>query len=73
MSMLMQCERSQALVIDIQEKLLPAMNGAQDALANSTRLVQAAARLSLPVTVSQQYPRGIGATVEDLRQQLPND
>ncbi|MDP2357109.1 MAG: isochorismatase family protein [Beijerinckiaceae bacterium] len=73
MSVLMQCERAQALVIDIQEKLLPAMSEAQEALGNSVRLVQAAARLSLPVTVSQQYPRGIGATVEDLRRHLPND
>ena len=52
MSALMNAERSQALIIDVQEKLLPAMSGAQDALANSVRLVQAAARLSLPVTVS---------------------
>ena len=37
MSMLMQCERSQALVIDIQERLLPAMNGAQDALATGQK------------------------------------
>ncbi len=73
MSALMNAERAQALIIDMQDKLLPAMSGAQDALANSTRLVQAAARLSLPVTVSQQYPRGIGATVEDLRRHLPND
>lgn len=72
MSALMQRERCQALVIDIQEKLLPAMSGAQDALANSVRLVQAAAHLSLPITVSQQYPKGIGATVEGLRQHLPD-
>jgi nicotinamidase-related amidase len=72
MSALMNAERSQPLIIDVQEKLLPAMSGAQDALANSVRLVQAAARLSLPVTVSQQYPKGIGATVEDLRQHLPD-
>lgn len=71
MSVLMHKERSQALVIDIQDRLLPAMTGAQDALANSVRLVQAAARLHVPVTVSQQYPKGIGATVEELRQHLP--
>lgn len=71
MSALMQWTRSQALVIDIQDKLLPAMSGAQDALANSVRLVQAAARLNVPITVSQQYPKGIGATVDELRQHLP--
>jgi nicotinamidase-related amidase len=73
MSLLINPTRAQALVIDIQERLLPAMSQGEAALANCARLVQAAARLSLPVTVSQQYPKGIGQTVEGLRQHLPNE
>ncbi|MFN3889013.1 MAG: isochorismatase family protein [Beijerinckiaceae bacterium] len=73
MSALIKPDRTQVLVIDMQEKLLPAMTEAEAALANCARIVQAAARLSLPITVSQQYPKGIGATVEDLRRHLPND
>lgn len=73
MSALIKPECTQLLVIDVQEKLLPAMNEAESALANCARLVQAAARLSLPITVSQQYPKGIGATVGELRAHLPND
>ena len=73
MSALISPHRTHLLVIDMQEKLLLAMSGGDDALANCARLVQAAARLSLPITVSQQYPKGIGATVESLRQHLPNE
>ena len=72
MSGLIDRARTQLLVIDVQERLLPAMSEPQPALANCMRLVQAAAHLSLPVTVSQQYPKGIGPTVEDLRRLLPN-
>jgi nicotinamidase-related amidase len=73
MTTLISPECTQVLVVDMQEKLLPAMSDAQATLANCARLVQAAARLSLPITVSQQYPKGIGATVSELRQHLPND
>lgn len=73
MSGLIKRERAHLLVIDMQERLLPAMSGGEDALSHCARLVQAAAHLELPITVSQQYPKGIGATVEALRRHLPND
>lgn len=73
MSALIKRERAHLLVIDMQERLLPAMSGGEDALSHCARLVQAAAQLGLPITVSQQYPKGIGATVEALRQHLPNE
>lgn len=73
MSVLIRRERAQMLVIDMQERLLPAMTGGDEALAACEQLVQAAARLHVPVTVSQQYPKGIGATVEALARHLPAD
>lgn len=72
MSALMDRARAHLLVIDVQERLLPAMSEPHPTLAHCVRLVQAAAHLALPVTVSQQYPKGIGASVEDLRRVLPN-
>lgn len=73
MSALLDPRCTQLLVIDVQERLLPAMAEAGAALANCILLAQAASRLSLPITLSQQYPKGIGPTVEDLRRHLPND
>jgi nicotinamidase-related amidase len=57
--------RAALLVVDIQERLLPAMSeDARTRVVASTRLLIAAARrLGLPIVVSQQYPKGLGPTV----------
>jgi nicotinamidase-related amidase len=58
-------QRAALLVIDLQERLVPAMPEAVAAqvLRNAALLIHAAARLGLPIVVSEQYPRGLGATV----------
>ena len=60
--------RAALLVVDIQDRLLPAMP--EDALAavmrNSVILIQAADQLGLPIVVSQQYPRGLGVTARPI-------
>lgn len=61
--MLISPDRSQLLVVDVQERLLPAIDGADAILANLGVLVEAASCLEVPVTVSEQYPKGLGATV----------
>ncbi|HEY0195862.1 MAG TPA: isochorismatase family protein [Kofleriaceae bacterium] len=63
--------RAALLVVDIQDRLLPAMpaDALADVLRNTAILIQAAARLGVPVVVSQQYPKGLGPThqaVEDV-------
>ena len=57
------CEHAQLLVIDIQERLLPSIAEHAAVLAQAERMIQAAAALEVPITVSEQYPRGLGATV----------
>jgi nicotinamidase-related amidase len=54
------------LIIDVQEKLLPAMHDAAACLANVTRLAQGAQWLGLRTLVTEQYPKGIGPTVAPL-------
>jgi nicotinamidase-related amidase len=70
--------RAALLVIDVQERLAAAMP--PEAMAALTRnlvvLCEAAGRFGLPVVASQQYPRGLGATigpVEDALAALPPD
>ena len=70
MSALLSASRSQMLLIDVQEKLLPAMADPDRTLANCAKLAQAANRLGVPLTVSEQYPKGIGATVQALREHI---
>ena len=56
------------LVVDIQERLLPAIDGqAADSLLKATELLARAAEIfGVPVLVSEQYPRGLGPTVGPL-------
>ena len=64
-------DRDQALLllVDVQERLASAMP--RDTLAQLTRnaevLLRMAARLGLPVIASEQYPKGLGATLPALR------
>lgn len=56
------------LVIDIQERLVPAMPSKvyRRLLASVDMLVKAADLLSVPVVTTEQYPKGIGHTVAEL-------
>ena len=69
--MLMDAARSFLLVIDVQEKLLPVMEDPDTVVCNGKILLEAAGHLSVPVLVSEQYPKGIGATVPALAAKLP--
>lgn len=55
-------EHAQLLVIDIQEKLLPYIAGHESLLAAAEKMTRAAVALGLPVTVSEQYRKGLGPT-----------
>src|SRR5690606_8973688 len=52
--------------VDIQPKLLPHIHNADQMLLNTELLLVAARRLKIPVTVSEQYPKGLGPTVDKL-------
>jgi nicotinamidase-related amidase len=57
-------------VVDIQERLLPHIHNADQVLRGAGILIQAAGLLGLPVLLTEQYPKGLGPTVEALRDQL---
>ena len=64
-------ESSFMLMIDIQERLIPAISNKDEILANSVKLLTAARELSIPVMTSEQYPKGIGHTVSQLQELIP--
>jgi len=61
--MLLSAPDSLLLVIDIQERLLPVMQDGARVVRNTGILLQAARALELPALITEQYPRGLGATV----------
>lgn len=60
-------EDTALLVVDLQEKLLPKIINSDDLARNATFMVKAAKTLGVPVLATEQYPKGLGATVEPLR------
>ena len=59
------------LVIDVQEKLLPAIRDHARVVWNVRRLIDGATILGLPVAATEQYPQGLGPTVAELAERLP--
>ncbi len=59
---------SQLLVIDVQEKLLPAIPVREQLIANCRKLIEAAKLFGVPVSATEQYPKGLGPTVPELRE-----
>jgi nicotinamidase-related amidase len=70
--MLLSAKRSHLLVVDVQARLMPAVHEAASSLKNIDRLLQAASRLGVPVTVTEQYPKGLGSTVASVTEALPD-
>jgi nicotinamidase-related amidase len=66
MKTLIDRRQSQMLIVDMQERLLPAIADAELVLKGCQRLTEAARRLGVPITVSEQYPQGLGTTVPGL-------
>jgi nicotinamidase-related amidase len=65
-------ESTALLVVDIQERLMPAMPGgdARRLVASVDLLIDAAGRLGMPVVVTEQYPKGLGPTVAPIEKAL---
>jgi nicotinamidase-related amidase len=59
------------LVIDVQDKLLPLIPGHAGMVLNIAFLVDAARLLEIPVTATEQYPKGLGPTTAELAKRLP--
>jgi nicotinamidase-related amidase len=55
-------EDSAAVIIDIQERLLPHMYDGEKMLRNCEKLIEGLKILSVPITVTQQYTKGLGPT-----------
>jgi nicotinamidase-related amidase len=71
--MLLARQKSQLLIIDVQEKLVGAIAGTDRVIERCVRLVRAARLLGVPITLSEQYPQGLGPTADAIREAFAND
>lgn len=58
-------------MVDIQERLAAVMDYRGQVTARTALLIEAAKLLGVPVVATEQYPRGLGPTVEEVRAVLP--
>lgn len=65
--MLLDSEDSQLVLVDYQQKLMPAIHDAAGVLANAVRLARIAQALEVPSFATEQNPQGLGPTVPELR------
>ena len=68
--LLMNAQDSALVVIDVQEKLIPHIRNHEELTWNIGRLITGAELLGLRIVATEQYPRGLGATIEAIRQPL---
>ena len=64
-------ERCVVVVVDLQEKLLPAIDGGDRILRNGVLLLRLAQALELPVVLTTQYRKGLGHVVPEVRAAAP--
>ena len=65
--MIIDRDRSLLLVVDLQARMVPAIEDHERVVANVVWLVRAAQRIGVPVAATEQYAKGLGSTVPEVR------
>lgn len=63
--------RGALLVVDLQEKLLAAVEDGERVVANAVRLVRGAGLFGMPVASTEQYPLRLGPSVPEVAGLIP--
>jgi isochorismate hydrolase len=69
--MLAHRERAHLVIIDIQDRLAPAIDEVGSLIANAVRLNRYAAHFDVPVILTEQMPDRIGATLSEIGDLAP--
>lgn len=65
-------ENTIGLIIDIQERLVPAMFEKETLIKNCSILIEGLTALSIPMLVTQQYTKGLGETADEIKAVIPD-
>jgi len=60
-------ENTIGLVIDLQERLVPVMEEKELLIENCSTLIKGLQILGLPILVTQQYTKGLGDTISEIK------
>lgn len=64
--LLIRADESALVVIDMQERLVPAMQAPARTIRNTRTLMAGAQEMQVPILMTEQYPEGLGRTVREL-------
>ena len=64
-------ENTVLLLIDFQERLFPVMHDKEKLLNNVAKLTKGALALEIPIIVTEQYPKGLGPTIPEIKGLIP--
>ena len=70
---ILDAENSFVLIIDVQEKLLNAVFNRTSLEKKAEIITKAANILNIPIIITEQYPKGLGYTIDGIRSVLPDD
>ena len=68
---LLEREETGLILVDVQEAFRPVIDRFDEVIANCGLLAEGFGVLGRPVLVSEQYPKGLGHTVPELAERLP--
>ena len=68
---ILQKQKTALIIIDMQEKFAPAIPSFAAITANITKLILGFQLFKIPCIVTEQYPQGLGPTVEPIKQMFP--
>jgi len=60
------------VAIDFQERLFPVMHEKERLLNNVLKLIKGAQVLEIPIVLTEQYPKGLGPTLPEIKELLPD-
>ena len=67
---ILRTENTALLIIDVQERILKVMRKHERLMENSLKLLRGFKIMNLPVFYTEQYPKGLGSTVQELKEEL---
>ena len=68
--MLIEKDISLLLIVDVQEKLVSVMPKPHSFVENVVKLQRAARIFRIPIRYSEQYPKGLGKTIDSIRNNI---
>ena len=61
------------VLVDVQQKLLPAIHDREALVASCAKLARGMAALGVPIVWTEQNPKGLGPTVPEVAELLPGE